>query len=509
MARAGSYAAALLIGLAASIGLALPRAAVVLAHAVLRDSDPRAGSVLPASATAMPLSVRLFFNEPVQPVQGGIVVIAPSGQRLAVTHGAARPGGAALTVAIDATEIGVYTVRWAVVSDDTHPARGSFFFALGDTARPLGAAPPGAGSGVPRPALLLQAAGRFLHLAGYALAFGPLLFGLVVLRDDVLRAGVVRNDLLRADVPRVEQPAYTAGTHDDLPRAEQPGHTAAGQLWRLVGLGIVLLLLAEPLALLAQTVSLSPGGRLDAAVAGDALASSFGRVFAQRLGAALLLWVLSIASHSSTDRSDRVAPAPQSTGSASNTPAPASGAHAAEAALPAPGGDTAPFAGPVVYAALLLGVAFAVADGQASHAATSGPGWLGFTLNAVHLVAMAAWVGGLAALLAVWRLPALRGGGLTLLGRFGMLAAVALVALVISGTMVAMLHLTRPTDLFATSYGRVLTSKLVVLLAVLLLVLAAWRGKLRHRRRWWHAEAAVLLLLIGLAALLVSLPPPA
>src|SRR5439155_1117900 len=58
------------------------------------------------------------------------------------------------------------------------------------------------------------------------------------------------------------------------------------RVWRLVDAGIGALLLAEPLALLAQAHSLGDADWLDEAVLGAALASSFGRALGQRLAAA-------------------------------------------------------------------------------------------------------------------------------------------------------------------------------------------------------------------------------
>jgi copper transport protein len=102
----------------------------------------------------------------------------------------------------------------------------------------------------------LLVASRWLHFAGYALAFG-------VCASWVLAGGSA---------------------------AAQP--IAGRRLRRLVSAGIALLALAEPLALLAQMASVPGGAFFDAAAALDVLGSGYGLVLAQRLGAALLLWTL-------------------------------------------------------------------------------------------------------------------------------------------------------------------------------------------------------------------------
>jgi copper transport protein len=92
--------------------------------------------------------------------------------------------------------------------------------------------------------LALQALARWVHFAGFALAFGAVAYRLLTERK--------------------------------------------GDSERLVALGIALLVAAEPLALLGQLASLSFDG--DTAIA--VLGSSFGRLLGLRLGAALLAWTL-------------------------------------------------------------------------------------------------------------------------------------------------------------------------------------------------------------------------
>jgi copper transport protein len=276
---------------------------------------------------------------------------------------------------------------------------------------------------------------RALHLLGYALSIGVFAFRQVVL----------------------EPLGLTADTH------------AERRVWRLTGAGVIALLLAEPFALMAQTVSLSGGATawFDLELVGGVLDSSFGRVLGQRLGAALLLWAL--------------------IGAARN-------AHVREV-----------WTAQIV---LLLGAAMALVDGEAAHAVGTRPVGFGLGINTLHEAAMGLWVGALLGLLGVWQLPGVSGRHRELTTRTARIAAVSLTVLITTGTVMALQHLTGLRDFTATAYGRTLAVKLGVLVAVLLLALAARRAPLNRRLRWWAREVAVLFAVITLAGLLVSMAPP-
>ena len=76
-----------------------------------------------------------------------------------------------------------------------------------------------------------------------------------------------------------------------------------------------------------------------------------------------------------------------------------------------------------------------------------------------------------------------------------------------SGTALAMAHLPTAGLLVQDTYGRTLLIKLAVFAAAL--VLAAASRRRDDRRRWWRLEAWCLAVVLGLAALLITLPPPA
>jgi copper transport protein len=169
----------------------------------------------------------------------------------------------------------------------------------------------------------------------------------------------------------------------------------------------------------------------------------------------------------------------------------------------------------------------------AGHASTLDPSALLVPANAVHVTAMAIWVGGIAML--VLALPAatrrLETPARTRLlaatvGRFSSIALIAVAALVASGVAQAIPDLDSFSDFVETAFGRALLAKIVLLLA--LIGIGAWnRGRARPRlallatagappghtgadlRRALRAEAALMVGVLGVTAALVSYAPPA
>ena len=263
------------------------------AHARLLQSDPTPGAVL----STAPSAVTLVFNEPVTPAGVGVSVYSPSGRQVA--HATAARG-AVLSAPIDAEGAGTYVVLWQVYAADTHPSRGAFDFAVGHTsANPFASLleAPEAGTATPL-GLALQAMARLIHFAGFTLLFGVVAYRALIGRK--------------------------------------------GPFGRLVGAGVALLIVAEPVALLGQLASLS----FDADTTLAVLGSSFGRILGLRLGAALLAWTLM-----ATERT---------------------------------------------WPVLGVGAATAVLDGLSAHGIPAIP-FAGQLLVAVHVGAMGLWVGGIAA----------------------------------------------------------------------------------------------------------------
>jgi copper transport protein len=352
----------------------------VSAHAQLTGSNPAPGAIL----DSVPSSVELFFSESVTPAGRGISVYGPDGRL--VQNGPARVQGIRLSVPLGAGTEGTYAVIWTVIAADTHPSRGILTFSVGHA---TAVRAPGFGGGdvglVSPLGFILQALGRWLHFAGFALGFGAATYALFVARD---------------------------------PRP-----------LRLAGAGIALLLVAEPLALLAQTASLDPAQIFDGDALTGALASPFGRVLGLRLAALLLLWALLGALRQ---------------------------ARWLRWAIPG------------------LGLVLATVDATAAHAIPALPQPLGLALNAVHVATMGLWLGGLAAF------------AITPAGGFRRLAVWSAGLLIASGAALALLHFASPQQTMTTAYGFALMVKLPLVAAALWL---AWRA----RRRWELAALMAVL----------------
>ena len=216
----------------------------------------------------------------------------------------------------------------------------------------------------------------------------------------------------------------------------------------------MLLIIAEPLAVMGEAASL---GSLDPTGLADALSSSFGRVAALRLGVALALWGL----------------------------------------LGAIG--EARWKGALLISG--TGLTLAAIDGLGGHTITGLPLVAAYGLTAAHTAAMAVWLGGLVALVALsreWRadLP-------LLIRRFSVIAIVAALVLILSGAVLALAHLRAPADLAFTPYGVVLAVKMAV---VGIALGAAYVGLRRGGSA--RPEITALAGVLALAALLTSLPPP-
>jgi copper transport protein len=352
----------------------------VSAHAQLIGSNPTSGAVL----DKLPAAVELVFSEPVTRAGRGISVYAPDG-RLA-SNGAAIAQGSRLSVQLTGGSEGSYAVIWTVIAADTHPSRGSFTFSVGHSS-PVSAPGLDAGDvGLVSPiGLVLQALGRWLHFAGFALGVGAATYGLFVAKD---------------------------------PRP-----------MRLAGAGVVLLLVAEPLALLAQTASVDPAQVFDGDALTSAMASPFGRVLGLRVAASLLLWAVLGAL--------RQAPWLRWT-------------------IPS------------------LGVALALVDATAAHVTPALPQPLGLALNALHVFAMGIWVGGLAAFAFA---PA---------GGFARIATWTAGLLILSGAALALLHFGQWRELMTTAYGLGLMVKMP------LVAMALYLARL-GRHRWELAALMLVL----------------
>lgn len=182
----------------------------------------------------------------------------------------------------------------------------------------------------------------------------------------------------------------------------------------------------------------------------------------------------------------------------------------AVAALGVPG-----IAGRLAALAALGGVGLALA--ASGHAASADPRWLTRPAVFLHAVGITFWAGSLIPLAA-----ALRQGGAPagrILGRFSRAAPIAVLPLVASGILLAVVQLGHLSALWSTAYGRVLVVKLLAVAALLALAVvnrlrlteparAGDAAAARLLRRSIAAELVLVAAVLGLAACWRFTPPP-
>jgi len=168
-------------------------------------------------------------------------------------------------------------------------------------------------------------------------------------------------------------------------------------------------------------------------------------------------------------------------------------------------------------AAAVAALACAGVHVAAGHAAA--PGFLPVPASVfvqwLHVAAMGIWLGGLAALLVGCRGQPSESKAAAV-RRFSALAAAGLLIVVVSGSLRALAELTSSNDLFATTYGRMVSIKIVLTVAV-----AAFGGINRWRsvaaaptslsplRRFGTAELTLAAAALAAAAVLATVAPPA
>lgn len=183
-------------------------------------------------------------------------------------------------------------------------------------------------------------------------------------------------------------------------------------------------------------------------------------------------------------------------------------------------------------AAGALAVALAVARAATGHAAAPSDGWIPVAVDAVHLLAAATWVGGLAAL-AVALLPGRRSprgtpGFRELLRPFGRLALVSFAVLLVTGLLSMARQVATPDGLVLTGYGRALLAKVGLVAAAGAFGLAnavilrpiPWLARAFGRPVGWTpipprrlsafvlAEVSLGLLALGAVGVMTSTRPP-
>lgn len=473
--------------LVAALLLSLLAPASALAHAQLEGTVPERGAVVKHE----PPAVIFRFDEPVEGNFGAVRVYDAKGSR--VDEGDAfHPNGEGPRIGVHlkpGLPDGSYTATYRVISADGHIVSSGFVFSIGkpgkapsETVAELTA---GSGSGSVTETVFGLARG--LQYAATALAVGGLAF------------------LLLSWLPAL---ATLGGTEDRgrgfgryAPQASTAPRRAATAFGARLRVTIVLAAIIGAISAAAGVVmegaeaaGVSGFSALKWTIVHETLETKFGTIW----GIAVLAWLLVgvVAVLGLRRAADRRPPMPV----------------------------LALLAAPLVFIVLVPALS--------GHGSTQAPVALNFPVNAIHVGAMAVWLGGLATLLFV--LP--RGTReleppdrsrllAAVLVRFSQVALISVGAILLTGLIQAYVYVRRLDALIETGYGRAVLVKFLLLLA--LICLGAYNrrssvprleriaagGKSPGRaglqlRRALRAEVGLLVVVLGVTAALASYAPP-
>ncbi|MCL8011177.1 copper resistance protein CopC [Streptomyces sp. AS02] len=410
----------LVLLLLAATGLLLAGAGPVSAHAALTGSDPQQGAVVDKA----PTQISLTFSEKVALSDDSLRVLDPKGQR--IDQGTpANLGGTTYAVKLHSgLPDGTYTVTYQVVSEDSHPVAGAYTFSIGAPSQTsVSVSGQDAGGGVVG---WLYGFGRYVSYAGFIVLVGGAAFVLACWR---------RGSSVRA-------------------------------LQRLVVSGW-LALTAATLGLLLLRGSYTSTGKVgdifDLDLLGQVLQTKTGAALVSRLlllaAAALFIAVLFGA---------YARPSPTTTlndGASRRLPDSSEDDEKRDLTFGLAIGGTVVAAG--------LAASWAMSE----HASTGLQAGLAMPVDIVHLLAVAGWLGGLAALLvALYRTPTDTPLEASAVRRFSRVAFGSVLALVATGIYQSWRQLGSWSAFTGTRYGQLLLVKIGL---VLLLVGIAWIS-----RRW-------------------------
>ncbi|WP_327671008.1 MULTISPECIES: copper resistance protein CopC [unclassified Streptomyces] len=395
-------------------GALLAGAAPASAHAALTGSDPKQGAVVDTA----PKKVSLTFSESVAISDGAVRVLDPAGKR--VDDGkVAHSGGTTYTVGVHSgLPDGTFTVAYQVVSADSHPVAGAYTFSIGAPSKTTAVvADQNAGGGVVG---VIYGIARYVSYAGFALLVGGAAFVL----------GCWRRGAGSKPVQHVVVGAWTALTAATLAMMLMRGsYTGSGKL----------------------------GDVFDMSLLGQVLQTKTGAALTSRLlllaAAALFIAVL-FGAYAKKNEEDAEGGEEGKEGKEGQD-SKAKERNDLTFGLSVGGG--------VVAAGL------AATWAMAEHASTGIQAALAMPVDVLHLLAVAAWLGGLTTLLvALYRVPTIEGSAVR---RFSRVAFCSVLVLVATGLYQSWRQVGSWSALTGTTYGQLLMVK-VGLVAVLVGV--AW-----------------------------------
>jgi copper transport protein len=486
--------------------MALLAPAAASAHARLEGTNPPEGAVVKAE----PSAVIFEFDEPVEGNFGAVRVYDAAGER--VDEGDAfHPDGEGPKLGVHlkpGLSDGSYTATYRVVSADGHIVSSGFLFSIGKEGeaptQTVGELIGGSGNG--KVTEVAYGLGRGLEYTAIALVVGGVAF------------------LFFCWLPALG----VAGVGEESRRAAAAAFAKRLRTVLWIGAGIGLLATAAQIVLEgAEAAGVSGFSAITKTIIEETLETRFGTVW----GFAFLAWIAIAAlapflTRKGVGLSPASAPAAQ--------PGSPGGATDPRTNLPAVrergGPSVRPFAALVIAIPLVY---LCLSPALSGHGSSQSPVALNFPVNAIHVAAMATWLGGLAALLLVLpaatrsaTTPADRGRLLAgPLGRFSALALAMVVLIMATGLIQAYVYVRHLGDLFSTGYGRAVLAKFLLLLAVI--GIAAYNRRtviprLRRvaelggspglpgvlLRRALRGEVTLLAVVIGVTAALASYAPP-
>ncbi|MFD3485169.1 copper resistance CopC/CopD family protein [Streptomyces sp. NPDC058665] len=413
----------LLITAVLIVGLFGALSGTASAHAALTGSDPKDGAVVDVA----PKEVALTFSEQIAMGDDSIRVLDPTSKRVDVAKMRDLSGGGTVRYAVDlkpGLPDGTYTVAWQAVSADSHPVSGAFTFSVGAPSKTTATVPDQkAGGGLVG---FLYDTVRYISYAGFVLLVGGAAFVLACWQ----RGSSVR----------------------PLQRLVVGGWVT------LTAATLVLLLLRTP-----YTGSGKLGDAFDLGGLTDVLDTKTGAALVSRLlllGAAALFIAVLFGAYAK-----RVAESEAESGE---------GSGAGSDAVPDAGKAKADLTFGLGLGGTVVAAGIAGTWALSEHASTGIQTGLAMPLDVLHLLAVAAWLGGLVSLLvALYRTPDIERAAVR---RFSRIAFGSVVVLAATGLYQSWRQVGSWSALTGTSYGQLLLSK-VALIAVLLG--AAW-----FSRRW-------------------------
>jgi copper transport protein len=170
--------------------VAMTLAAPATAHAYIMQTAPVAGATL----TQAPKLVSIQFDEPVNLPDGpAIEVLDAAGRRVDANDAAIDPNDVTTVIThLPRLTPGSYSVRWRVISADTHVVHGTFTFGYGAAAGTATSA----GDTLFDPSAPLASIARWLSLTGILAAAGAAFFG-ILFRPDARAFAAAANRQIR------------------------------------------------------------------------------------------------------------------------------------------------------------------------------------------------------------------------------------------------------------------------------------------------------------------------